>query len=150
MLIGGKSMKVLVTGVNGQLGYDVMNELNQRGHEAIGSDITGQARKSAQTISCDTHNDRESVCHIGSRHYYSGCQTMYSRRSIISVTILTHPNPDFTGNRNIHFSPGTFIGNRNAYIPGCSKHRHYGTFEPDPDNFTQSRQRTPATHKTDI
>ena len=29
MLIGGKSMKVLVTGVNGQLGYDVMNELNQ-------------------------------------------------------------------------------------------------------------------------
>ena len=29
-------MKVLVTGVNGQLGYDVMNELNQRGHEAIG------------------------------------------------------------------------------------------------------------------
>ena len=41
---------------------------------------------------------------------------MYSRRSIISVTILTHPNPGFTGNRNIHFSPGTFIGNRNAYI----------------------------------
>ena len=33
-------MKVLVTGVNGQLGYDVMNELNQRGHEAVGSDIT--------------------------------------------------------------------------------------------------------------
>ena len=27
--MGGKSMKVLVTGVNGQLGYDVMNELNQ-------------------------------------------------------------------------------------------------------------------------
>ena len=32
-------MKVLVTGVGGQLGYDVMNELAQRGHEAIGSDI---------------------------------------------------------------------------------------------------------------
>ena len=30
-------MKVLVTGVNGQLGYDVMNELNKRGHKAIGS-----------------------------------------------------------------------------------------------------------------
>ena len=82
--------------------------------------------------------------------YYSGCQTMYSRRSIISVTIFTHPNPGFTGNRNIYFSPGTFIGNRNAYIPGSSQHRHYGTFEPDPDNFTQSRQRTPATHKTNI
>ena len=32
-------MKVLVTGVNGQLGYDVVNELKKRGHEAIGVDI---------------------------------------------------------------------------------------------------------------
>ena len=32
-------MKVFVTGVGGQLGYDVMNELKRRGHEAIGSDI---------------------------------------------------------------------------------------------------------------
>lgn len=32
-------MKVLVTGVNGQLGYDVVNELNKRGHMAIGTDI---------------------------------------------------------------------------------------------------------------
>lgn len=32
-------MRVLVTGVGGQLGYDVMNELAKRGHEAIGSDI---------------------------------------------------------------------------------------------------------------
>lgn len=32
-------MKVLVTGVGGQLGYDVMLELNNRNHEGIGSDI---------------------------------------------------------------------------------------------------------------
>lgn len=32
-------MKVLVTGVAGQLGHDVMNELAKRGHEGIGSDI---------------------------------------------------------------------------------------------------------------
>lgn len=32
-------MKVLVTGVAGQLGHDVMNELAHRGHEGIGSDI---------------------------------------------------------------------------------------------------------------
>jgi len=32
-------MKVLVTGVAGQLGHDVMNELALRGYEAIGSDI---------------------------------------------------------------------------------------------------------------
>lgn len=32
-------MKVLVTGVKGQLGYDVVNELVKRGYEAIGTDI---------------------------------------------------------------------------------------------------------------
>ena len=32
-------MKVFVTGVGGQLGHDVMNELNKRGYEGIGSDI---------------------------------------------------------------------------------------------------------------
>ena len=32
-------MIVLVTGVGGQLGYDVMNELAKRGHECVGSDI---------------------------------------------------------------------------------------------------------------
>lgn len=32
-------MKVFVTGVNGQLGHDVMNELYKRGYEATGSDI---------------------------------------------------------------------------------------------------------------
>lgn len=33
-------MKVFVTGVGGQLGFDVMNELKKRGHEAVGSDVT--------------------------------------------------------------------------------------------------------------
>lgn len=32
-------MKVLVTGVKGQLGHDVVNELEKRGHEAVGVDI---------------------------------------------------------------------------------------------------------------
>lgn len=32
-------MHVLVTGVKGQLGYDVVNELNKRNHEAIGVDV---------------------------------------------------------------------------------------------------------------
>lgn len=32
-------MKVFVTGVSGQLGHDVMNELSKRGYEGIGSDI---------------------------------------------------------------------------------------------------------------
>ena len=32
-------MKVFVTGVGGQLGHDVMNELHKRGYEGVGSDI---------------------------------------------------------------------------------------------------------------
>ena len=32
-------MKFLVTGVNGQLGHDVMNEIHRRGYEGVGSDI---------------------------------------------------------------------------------------------------------------
>ena len=35
-------MKVFVTGVGGQLGHDVMNELHQRGYEGVGSDIAPQ------------------------------------------------------------------------------------------------------------
>ncbi len=34
-------MKVLVTGANGQLGHDVVNELRDRGHFAITTDIAG-------------------------------------------------------------------------------------------------------------
>ena len=32
-------MKAFVTGVNGQLGHDIVNELQKRGHDCIGSDI---------------------------------------------------------------------------------------------------------------
>ena len=35
-------MKIFVTGVAGQLGHDVMNELIRRGHEGVGSDIAPQ------------------------------------------------------------------------------------------------------------
>ena len=35
-------MKFFVTGVNGQLGHDVMNEIQKRGYEGIGSDLADQ------------------------------------------------------------------------------------------------------------
>ena len=38
----GEDMKVFITGVAGQLGHDVVNELEQRGYESIGSDIAEQ------------------------------------------------------------------------------------------------------------
>ena len=47
-------MKIFVTGVGGQLGHDVMNELHKRGHEGVGSDIapqySGVADGSAVTV----------------------------------------------------------------------------------------------------
>lgn len=35
-------MRVLVTGANGQLGHDVVNELRKRNHEVISTDIAGE------------------------------------------------------------------------------------------------------------
>lgn len=57
-------MKILVTGVAGQLGHDVMNELAARGHEGIGSDLApeycgiadGTAVTDAPYISMDITN----------------------------------------------------------------------------------------------
>lgn len=47
-------MNVFVTGVGGQLGHDVMNELHKRGYEGVGSDIapqySGIANGSAVTV----------------------------------------------------------------------------------------------------
>jgi dTDP-4-dehydrorhamnose reductase len=64
-------MKVLVTGVAGQLGHDVMNELAKRGYEGIGSDIaesyTGEADGTAVTtmpyVSMDI-TDAEAVSRV--------------------------------------------------------------------------------------
>lgn len=61
-------MKFFVTGVNGQLGHDVMNEIQKRGYEGIGSDLAeqyaGVADGSAVTtmpyVSLDI-TDREAV-----------------------------------------------------------------------------------------
>lgn len=61
-------MRFFVTGVNGQLGHDVMNELHKRGHEGVGSDIApkyeGVADGSAVTtmpyVSLDI-TDRDAV-----------------------------------------------------------------------------------------
>lgn len=44
-------MKVLVTGVRGQLGFDVVNELEKRGHVAAGVDITEMDITDADSVS---------------------------------------------------------------------------------------------------
>lgn len=46
-------MKIFVTGVGGQLGYDVVNELIKRGHTAVGSDILPDVDTNAQYVQLD-------------------------------------------------------------------------------------------------
>lgn len=43
-------MKLLVTGVKGQLGHDVVNELNKRGHTACGVDIAEMDITDAESV----------------------------------------------------------------------------------------------------
>lgn len=43
-------MKVLVTGVKGQLGFDVVKELEKRGHVAIGTDVDNMNIINAETV----------------------------------------------------------------------------------------------------
>lgn len=52
-------MKFFVTGVGGQLGYDVMNELNKRGHEGIGSDILDSINSPYPYVKLDITNEQE-------------------------------------------------------------------------------------------
>lgn len=64
-------MKVFVTGVGGQLGHDIMNELHKRGHKGVGSDLapaySGIADDSAVTtmpyVSLDI-TDRDAVARV--------------------------------------------------------------------------------------
>ena len=53
-------MKVFVTGVNGQLGHDVMNELAKRNIEAIGSDIQDTYPNNMPYVKLDI-TDKEEV-----------------------------------------------------------------------------------------
>ncbi len=47
---GNKQMKVLVTGVKGQLGYDVVKNLTERGIEAVGVDIEEMDITDAESV----------------------------------------------------------------------------------------------------
>lgn len=51
-------MKALITGVSGQLGHDVMNELTKRGYECIGSDITDWSSENYKQLDI---TDKEAV-----------------------------------------------------------------------------------------
>ena len=89
-------MKFFVTGVGGQLGHDVMNELLKRGHEGIGSDIQenysgvsdGSAVTKAPYVALDI-TDKDAV-----------------------EKVIAEVNPDSQGALRIHVSIGTSKNNR--------------------------------------
>lgn len=64
-------MEIFVTGINGQLGHDVMNELQKRGHVGVGSDLApaykgvadGTAATSLPYVSLDI-TDKEKVASV--------------------------------------------------------------------------------------
>ena len=53
-------MKVFVTGVCGQLGYDTVNELNKRGFTAVGSDILSESACACEYVQLDI-TDKDAV-----------------------------------------------------------------------------------------
>ena len=46
-------MRIFVTGVCGQLGFDTVNELKNRGYEVIGTDICEETKISATYVKLD-------------------------------------------------------------------------------------------------
>lgn len=105
-------MRVFVTGVNGQLGHDVMNELAKRGLEGIGSDITesyagvadGSAVAAAKYIQMDITDDEavrsrviyeqpDAVIHCAAWTAVDAAEAEENRAKVRSV--------NFVGTRNI-------------------------------------------------
>lgn len=57
-------MRILVTGVKGQLGYDVVNELEKRGHTAIGVDVEEMDITDAEAVEKEMKaDDLDAVIH---------------------------------------------------------------------------------------
>ncbi len=56
-------MRIFVTGVCGQLGFDVVNELRHRGYEVIGTDICDESSISAPYVKLDI-TDRNAVDNV--------------------------------------------------------------------------------------
>lgn len=92
-------MNIFVTGVGGQLGYSVLNELKRRGYEAIGSDITDSAdiqlditdKNAVEKVLCDIRPD--AVIHCAAWTAVDVAEDEDNREKVYAVNV--------TGTRNI-------------------------------------------------
>ena len=57
-MVTGESMKILVTGASGQLGWDMILELKNRGHEPIATDIANSFEQDCTYIKLDITNEK--------------------------------------------------------------------------------------------
>ena len=79
-------MKILVTGVKGQLGFDVVNELEQRGHTAIGVDIEEMDitnKESVNTVIRDANPD--SVIHCAAWTAVDAAEEEENKEKVMTV-----------------------------------------------------------------
>ncbi len=82
-------MKVLVTGVKGQLGYDVVNELEKRGHVAVGVDI--EEMDITDKVSVDKvikENSPEAVIHCAAWTAVDAAEDEDKREKVHQVNAL--------------------------------------------------------------
>lgn len=92
-------MKIFVTGVGGQLGFDVINELKRRGHESFGSDITESAdiqleitdKSSVEKVLCDIRPD--AVIHCAAWTAVDAAEDEKNKARVYAVNV--------TGTKNI-------------------------------------------------
>lgn len=60
---GSESVKILVTGVKGQLGYDIVNECHKRGIEAVGVDVGDMDITDAKQVEAVITDEYDAVIH---------------------------------------------------------------------------------------
>ncbi len=81
-------MKILVTGVKGQLGYDVVNELKKRNHEAIGVDIDEMDITDEESVSSVISNVRpDAVIHCAAWTAVDAAEDEANREMVYRVNV---------------------------------------------------------------
>lgn len=86
-------MKVLVTGVKGQLGYDVVKELNKRNHVAVGVDIEEMDITDAESVNRVIESEKpDVVVHCAAWTAVDAAEDIENREKVFAVNSLGTEN----------------------------------------------------------
>ena len=79
-------MKILVTGVKGQLGFDVVNELQKRGHTAIGVDIEEMDITNKESVNTVIHGaNPDGVIHCAAWTAVDAAEEEENKEKVMAV-----------------------------------------------------------------